>query len=150
MRRGNFPDPPQGAEQSGGFGPSWGPRILKTGRSRCMRGPRVHSSPNRVLAGLNESQAHGDPTCGSPGAWTCQKGPDEAQGSILLGVIQYQEKVCFQTLWHQYGAGHSWAVPLLSPLHFPTRRPWLEWDKDLRNVGPQREVLQGQDQRLTS
>lgn len=40
------------------------------------------------------------------------------------------------------------AIPLLSPLHFPTRRPWLEWEQDLRNVGPQREVLQGQDQRL--
>lgn len=122
VRRDSFPDPPQGTEASGGFGPSWG----KTGSSRCMGSPRVSSSPNTVLIGLNDSQAHREVLTlhGSPGARTCQKGPREAKGSIQLGVIQYLEKVCFQTLWHQHGAGCSWGLFPCSP-HFTSHQEGL-------------------------
>lgn len=93
-----------------------------------MGSPRVPSFPNTVLTGLNDSQAHREVLTlrGSPGARTCQKGPREAKGSIQLGVIQYLEKVCFQTLWHQHGAGRSWGLFPCSP-HCTSHQEGLGW-----------------------
>ena len=110
-----------------------------------MRRPRVRSSPDLVLAGLNEKGR-------LPERYGLRVDP-QVLGHVRKGQVRPKEASNWvsSNIWRksvsrprgtERGAGDPWgADPLSSPLYFLPRSLRLEWEQDLRKVGPQPEVL---------